>query len=436
MLERGIIRRVVDNIPYVDSACTYVAKGDEYVRVFDHLPAVKIDFEDDTWDFSDCFTYGGYTNAKIYFSEIPEGVRLEIKLFALERLDGDRRVKTVQSYVDDLGRILRRAMEDGDTPTLRSLRSRDIINAVEKRYPDDPESQKRLLARLNLFLTFVSVQLDVMLTLNLAEIRIRHIQLKDMLFGYHRVKHSTEISPEKMDEIVTGLDGAMRNTHLRIGTRMAAGIILLQTQTGLRTEEMTALEVDCLKEIECEYGVIRKYIEYNCLKAAMPGQEVIKQKTICTPLAEKTIRYLLELRKKFPHHKYNPFLYLESTICSRNGKAGSLNNLRYNYKRLCYSHLIHIFSKPILGIEQRVYKLDHYYGNGEKRVDHVAAHIPNPYCYRVTFACRLLAQGFDSDFINAIMSHTPWSSVDDAYIQNTRLPKAVMDEIGRLFGNI
>lgn len=432
MLERGITRRAVTNIPCLESASTYISKGKEYIKVFDRLPDVLVDFNEDTWDFSDCFTYGNNNESKLHFRPVPEAIRMELKLFAANKIDTGTRVRTTGSYVRYIAKILLIALEDRGINTIAALDAQDIVSALEKAFPKRYNIRRRALSNILDFLLFLDTQLDIVLTMDLKRLEVFFIQISDALSGYKKVKHSTEISPGKMDEIIDGLDAAMRDSHVRIETRMAAGMVLLDTQTGIRPSELTAMETDCLKQIEDEEGNIHDAIEYNCLKAALPGEEVIKQMTICTPLAKSTIEYLLELRKKFPHYMNSKFLYLDNTKSSRQGKAARPVNIYKKYISLCTSYLYDIFSRPILGIEQRNVKIR----RDGKPTKEIPAYIPNLYCYRVTFACRLFAQGFPVEYINAIMSHMPDSTSDDAYILNTRLPRQIVNEIGRLFKNV
>lgn len=178
-------------------------------------------------------------------------------------------------------------------------------------------------------------------------------------------------------------------------------------------------------------------VVYNCMKCSTADCEVRKVKTICTPLAKETILYLLELRKKVKGHEKSPFiLVVQGSKHCQNGHVYPVEYLRNNYRKMCATHLYGIFAKPIPGIPEKnvVFpaKVNGLY-TGSKVIK---AYIPNFYCYRVTFACRLFAAGMDVDYINAILSHTPGSNVDGAYIRNTKMPRVLIDEISNYFFEI
>lgn len=434
MFNCGIIRRFVDNLPLYSTASTVETRGKEYRPVFDHLPETKKDYRNRVIDFNDCFQYCSKT--KLSFNCVPDDALDLVKCFALDQIDQGARVRTLSKTVDKVGAVLRQA-EKASGRGLLSLSTADILDATAAVCPTSKILEREALSYMKRVLAFARAEMNIILPVDAVAIERRLIALTDAVRGLAKAKHSQELAPRLMDEIITGLYVTMHNRKLRTSVRMTAAITLLQTQLGLRTEELPALETNCLVKVDNYDGTFSDMVVYNCMKSSTSASEVLKVKTICTPLARETILYMLQLRKKVRGHENSPFLFVEqSSRHSGLGYVYPVENLRARYKRLCASHLLHIFCKPIPGIPEKSIVFTKKVKGEYRGTKVIRAYVPNMYCYRVTFACRLFAAGLDVDYINSIMSHTPGSNVDDAYIRNTQIPRVLLDEISEYFKDI
>jgi integrase len=191
---------------------------------------------------------------------------------------------------------------------------------------------------------------------------------------------------------------------------MTAGIVLMNTQLGLRCLEILALEKDCIHEYNCGDGLRRYFTTYNCIKGARADVEVIQVKSICTPLLLETWSYMTELRKQSPYSEQSRFLYTLD-IVQKSNKASELPPVNRDtfvrqYKMFFGTYLKSEIEQDWKGIDRVKLPI---------RTDRNHYSIPTIHNFRVHFATSLYAQDFPLDLIESIMSHTPQSNSFDSY---------------------
>lgn len=428
MFNYGIIRRIVGNIP---AFCGYekrITSGQEYKTVVEKLPETRIDFLSDRMDFSECFTFSRGARVIIDWHCVPQDARYLVKMFNLDNMDKGNKITTEKTKARMLGNIIRVAEENNPRHEFQYLNERDIIFAVESLWKDSMDCMKMGYAYVERFIDFVRKENLVNPRIDLREIRTKRIQTEDLLPGRKQRRHSPVI-PEKMFQaFLDGFYRVMTDKTVNINDRMTAGMCLLNTQLGLRISEIPALEVDCLKYYVNDRGEKDFYIVYNTIKPASADIEVFKTKTICTPLAKSTIEYLLNLRKRIPGSGKYPYLYcLDGKNC-RIGRIYDKDAFMKRYKRLCALYLYDIVSRDWDDIK-RVSVRDELRRVKPENQEQFKKplSIPGIHSFRSTFASKLYLQGFDVDYINAIMSHTPQSDSSDAYVP----PKVVKIKIDK-----
>lgn len=426
MFNYGIIRRIVDNIPVIYGAEKRITSGQEYRNVVEKLPETRIDYLSDRMDFSDCFTFIRGSRVIIDWHCVPYDARHLVKLFNLDNMDKGNKITTEKTKARMLGNIIRVAEKNSHRHEFRFLNEKDIIFAVETLWKDSFDCMKMGYIYFEKFIMFIRKEKLADLRIDLREIRIKRIQTEDMLPNDKNRRHSPIIPDEMFQALLNGFYRVMKDESVMINERMTAGACLLDTQLGLRISEIPALEVDCLKYYVDENGQKNYYIVYNSIKPANADIEVIKTKTICTPLAKDTIEYLLKLRKRIPGSGKYPFLYcLDGKNC-RISRIYDKDAFMKRYKRLCALHLYDIVSKDWEDI-RRVSVRDEIkrVKPEDKEKFEKPLSIPGIHSFRSTFASKLYLQGFDIDYINAIMSHTPQSESTEEYVP----PKVVKIQI-------
>lgn len=417
MFNYGIIRRIVGNIPAYCGIENRITSGQEYKTVVERLPETKIDFLSDRMDFSDCFTFSRGSRVIIDWHCVPQDARYLVKMFNLDNLDKGNKITTEKTKARMLGNIIRVAEENSHKHEFLALHEQDIILAVEGLWKDSLDSKKMAYVFMERFIDFIQKENLASPRVDLLEIRTKRIQTEDLLPGRQFRRHSPVIPDKMFQALIDGFYRVMTDRTVSINDRMTAGMCLLNTQLGLRISEIPALEVDCLKCWVDDMGKRDYYIVYNTIKPASANIEVFKTKTICTPLAKSTIEYLLNLRKRFPGSGKYPFLFCLKGKNCRIGRIYDKDAFMKRYKRICALYLYDIVSKDWDGIKRVSVRDEIRRVKPEiKEQFKKPLSIPGIHSFRATFASKLYLQGFDIDYIDAIMSHTPQSDSSDAYV--------------------
>ena len=432
MFENGIIRRLVDDIPNYSGAQPVVDMRGRWRKVVDCLCEARPSFHDDRMDFRPNMKFNGGGDCVLNFEGIHGDAKEYVKCFCLDNIDSGLHITTEHVRIPRLKKLLNASIAEAEDGLFLNVNAGCIHLALMKSWPDNLVLQQKALSDMIAFLYFVRNEANLFLPVDIDALEEDRRFITDCLSGYDGSRHSVWLPNDVMTDIMTGLDGVMRDENEKPAMRMTAGMVLLDTQLGLRTAEIPALEVDCLRRVDGLDGNVYDYFVYNSMKPARGSVEAIPQATICTPLAKETYKYLLKLRKLIPGSEMNPFLYVHNEKCS-DGRVYSKDHFVLEYQKLCSQRLHHLFEKPLGDVcSKKVYSTKYVPGKSHE-VSYENLYIPNLYCYRVTFASTLRAQGFPVDFINAIMSHTPSSNVDSAYIVNTQPPKGCARELEDVF---
>lgn len=424
MLRNGLARQLIDNIPaYMGGTGIFPEKGGhrvvvEIIPVQGHL----VDYCNDEWDFKAGFKYQRRSNLKIRFSKANAEFRTHLKDYAAMLLDTyEWKVSTVSSVISMMSSILNHAIEHSMYEMFILIDTDDIIGAVEHMQAHS-ESRRNAYSHVMRFVEFIRKTQGIILPIDLDEIGRRMTILSDIYRSKRQRKHHKRIPDQFFDAIIQTTDKVMRDETQPFNMRMTAGMLLMNTQLGLRCLEILALEKDCIRDYRSGDGITRHYTVYNSIKPARADVEVIQVKTICTPLLYDTWNYMLALRDKAPHSRKSKFLYIldnpSSKPCKGEMPPVSQDSFINMHKVFFGTYMMEYIEQDWRGIDR---VLIHRCASDRNRYS-----IPTIHSFRVHFATSLYTQGFPLDLIESIMSHTPQSNSYDSYydIEDTEVRNA------------
>lgn len=424
MFDCGLIRNIVTNVPTLPWEVPVIAPEKASLRVVDYIPEKKCDYGEDRMDFTRYFTLQRGCRCILDWTKVEEDARPYVKCFSLDNVDQGNKIVTEAAKILTLRKIISNAKENSKSHSFFGIVTDDIVYAIEKIWPESYSMQQIGYSNIIEFLDFVNDKTNIRLAVDIERLEHNRIFLTDILSGYDGEKGSPMITDEHLNALIEGFDRTMRDTGINASDRMTAGICLLNTQLGLRNSEIPALKIDCLHSVELADGSKYDYIIYNSIKAARVGRESIEVKTICTPLAKETIKYLLELRQNIRGWENNEFLYIQDNADCRAGLVYKSDLFRNHYKFIMAKYMRDITDRDWPNIKRMsVYKVLKERGMVSWAKQELS--IPGIHSYRVTFACQLYAKHINTDYINAIMSHTPQSNCNDSYIPNAKPPRHI-----------
>lgn len=413
MLRNGLARQLIGNIPAYMGGEDIVPCIGEHKKLVQIIPVCGhlVDYRSDIWDFRPGFKYLNRSSLCIKFERANPEYKTYLKDFTAQMLDSYRwKVTTASGVISLMISVLNSAMENSEYGLFVLLDADDLIRSVDATQLN-MASRRALLSFLMSFCEFIQETRAIVLPVNLDEIGRRMIYLGDKASCNIQRRHHKNIPEDYFQAIIDTANRVMRDDRQPFNMRMTAGIILLDSQIGVRLSEILVLERDCVFDYTCGDGVTRHYVVYNSIKAAKADVEVVKVKTICTELFYDTWTYMVDLREACEYKDKTEFMYIMNYMPhSHLDKEGvfpiSNGSFTYAYKRFFGKYL-------------KAYALKEWRGIRKIAVpnfnDGAIYSIPTVHSFRVHFATSLYRQGFPLDFIESIMSHTPQSNTYDAY---------------------
>ena len=397
----GVARTLVKEIPEALGGEDIVVSPDSLYKVIEVLPTGReILFSDDVWDFSECFKLMVSVNHVLDFTKVHQELKEAYKDYAVLLIDRVK-IRTARSRIMNVNYAITLAMKRSGVDDPRFLSAENLCEGIGHfRYA----FQKQIYTALVEFFSMMT-HCGYMHCVNLSLLRETRIKIQDM-GKYDKHRHHGNIPEPFFNILITMFDRVMRDEERPLDDRIAAGVLLVNSQLGLRVSEVVILRVDCVHWIVCDDGERRPYIVYQSIKAARGRNEAVGVETICTPLALKTIEYLLKLRARGRFADANDFLFRldEPNVQGKEEQPHPSYRLNDFNIRLVRNNVPEAVL-PWKGLQRRhISKAKDIYC------------IPSIHNYRVHFAMSLLEQGVQLTNIESMMSHSSESDTTSAYL--------------------
>lgn len=276
------------------------------------------------------------------------------------------------------------------------------------------DNQLRHNISLFKFYSFISNSLKLKCSLDITKlIKDKKEQLK--IVSQISTNKTPLITKDLFNIIENKLTGFIENSSNLFRDRVIAGAILIQMQTGLRSNEILSLQRDCIKLKKIDDKEIY-FLEYNQLKSIRNDYEQHFNSTICTKKCKVVI------------DKLNSIL---STV-----KSGSNFLIDPNdkfYVPISVNRYVDLYKKVLVkacGHEL----LKKHEGTVETSINGLVYNIPQPKQFRVYFCTELYRQNFPLTVIESLLGHISAHEMQGYYIRSTNsellnATKNVMDNI-------
>lgn len=426
LLNNGIARTLINNIPLNIKGNGITPASDAIAKVVENVPAVRhrVDFNSDVWDFSPYFSLVNSYYHIFNFLNYPEQIRSALKEYAAVRLDRPNsgtkaKVRTVYAILSSLSKTFGDLLKETDG-IFEDIRSEHITAYVTA------GNKGRTLNHVIDFLETVSA-LGYVHFIDLTELRALQRRCRQQS-KFIKTQITGDIPEPLYNEIISNMNRVMRDETKTLNERLAAGMILIESQTGLRHSELCALKKDCLHWLKCSDGIERPYIEYHSMKEANDHIEAFLVQTICTPLLLRTIEYYLPLREKGAYARQSDFMLVFDYIP---GVTPSAPKPETTYRMDSWRRRLMARYCPLT--------LERWpglrYGYHPKLKD-VRLTLPTMKNFRVHFAVSLYQKGMPLDYIEAIMSHTFSSDTYDNYYGTIKPKQETVELASEPFQNL
>lgn len=407
MFKNGIALALVEDIPERIQLNSAEANDRDVLRVVEVVPRKKpVRYNDDIWDFSDCFIFRKEARYTIDFRRVPESIKDPLKDFVLSLIENGAKITSACTcfYV---ARTVLKGLLERKGGIFELITAEDIIAWVMAR--ENKYSTKR--SHLSLMTAFFLEMTNNGFT-HLVDVEaLRNTEKRIAAIAKHeKVGHYPVIPESFLNKMISMFDSVMRDESKPFDQRMTAGIMLLESQLGLRSSEIVALPDDCLHYWKTSKGM-EPYITYRSIKAARGPHEVKYVDHIATDLAIETLNYYQNLRKQCSHAN-EPFLYVDERLGHYPIKTHELLR-RFRY-------LVKMYIPEAVGAIEGIQSV---------KLRRETISCPAIHSFRVTVFTKMAECGIPYPFIEKMMSHTPQSKTDEGYYSGVKTANTVWEDI-------
>ena len=418
MLLNGVARALIKNIPMEMGGIEIIPCKADFLGLTDFPPADLscwfCDFNDDTWDARKAFRMQWRSENIIRFGQCDERAKYAVKCFVAKCLDNKIKFSTMHSNTRYLIRVINDALQRCPEGKMVLVTADNILDSMRGCFKDI-YSQLYSMQVVKKFVQFVREEMYGFPLVDMVKLNHEILLLSDIASLHHNQKHYQPIPEELFNGLMTMFYDVMHDEDAPLNDRLTSGIMLIDTQLGIRKSEICALETDFLGYHFCDTGVNEPFITYNCIKASRGDLEVVPIQTWCTALCEQTAKEYLELRQRCIYANETDFLYvLDPRNSPRDGTFPvSPQTLATLYSRLCAKYAMDIISRDWKGVNRVNVMGAGYMGKFS---------IPPIHCYRTTVASMAAVQGLPYDYIECALSHDPNSEMGLGYYGGVPTP--------------
>ena len=400
MIENLLTDNYVKNIPWEKtSKKCFMDDNDKYEEAFksvlEYVPNSdnKITYSENVWDFNDYYKDINSKDYIIYFNKASEDYSDYLKMFVIYKITQKSKVSTIKTRIFCFISIISAIKNEQNKP-FSLITTDDIKNEIESRNIIS-STKHNLYVAAYLIYEFIIKNYELSLPVDINELQKKSAEDRAI-----SKKESTKIPniPEDYYSIIlTKAIETLDNEKASYNRRMTAGLIIIETQTGLRTQDLLGLKVSDLHEKKLPVSdVMCNYLHFQTRKPSKAHSDMLEFDIYASQLCADAFNKMSILRKKCVY-KNEPYLYvLDSSKNSTNKYPIETNRLRIEYRKFFLEELKNLTCEKWEGITP----VNHIQGGKTYKLN-----IPEIRQYRVHLATALYNNGVSLNYIKKYLGH-------------------------------
>ena len=400
MIENLLTDNYVKNIPWEKtSKKCFMDDNNKYEEAFksvlEYIPNSdnKITYSENVWDFNDYYKDINSKDYIIYFNKVSEDYRDYLKMFVIYKITQKSKVSTIKTRIFCFISIISAIKNEQNKP-FSLITTDDIKNEIESRNIIS-STKHNLYVAAYLIYEFIIKNYELSLPVDINELQKKSAEDRAI-----SKKESTKIPniPEDYYSIIlTKAIETLDNENASYNRRMTAGLIIIETQTGLRTQDLLGLKVSDLHEKKLPVSdVMCNYLHFQTRKPSKAHSDMLEFDIYASQLCADAFNKMSILRKKCVY-KNEPYLYvLDSSKNSTNKYPIETNRLRIEYRKFFLEELKNLTCEKWEGITP----VNHIQGGKTYKLN-----IPEIRQYRVHLATALYNNGVSLNYIKKYLGH-------------------------------
>lgn len=400
MIENLLTDNYVKNIPWEKtSKKCFMDDNNKYEEAFksvlEYIPNSdnKITYSENVWDFNDYYKDINSKDYILYFNKASEDYRDYLKMFVIYKITQKSKVSTIKTRIFCFISIISAIKNEQNKP-FSLITTDDIKNEIESRNIIS-STKHNLYVAAYLIYEFIIKNYELSLPVDINELQKKSAEDRAI-----SKKESTKIPniPEDYYSIIlTKAIETLDNEKASYNRRMTAGLIIIETQTGLRTQDLLGLKVSDLHEKKLPVSdVMCNYLHFQTRKPSKAHSDMLEFDIYASQLCADAFNKMSILRKKCVY-KNEPYLYvLDSSKNSTNKYPIETNRLRIEYRKFFLEELKNLTCEKWEGITP----VNHIQGGKTYKLN-----IPEIRQYRVHLATALYNNGVSLNYIKKYLGH-------------------------------
>ena len=402
------------------------------------IDGVTVNYNSEVWDFTGLKrTNISNSSLKINFKKCPMCFIDSIKSYALVSIiEGAAKIQTIKRKVSTLIDLLDISYKYGIIE-IESL-SPYIINKYIAMANDEREKGKRyttIIDFIKFYDSYINNHFDNKFVREISKIdnKLRHAEIEQ--------NKTPDIPQEYFDNLVKAAIKVKNDPSESNYFRALACMILIDSQLGLRTSELFALEVGRLKSTKISSGEEACFIEYRTWKRHHSLQTYSYEKTYANQIVKDAYEFLTVLSESKRNKMQSTYLFVESqteykTIFPYNTQMA--NQALKSFYFHCNKYFKTVYNEPtkINGLSCTPYPKSH----SKKYLTY-----PLTTQFRVHACTELYRVGCPIEYIEKFMSHLssemsmyyarPKNTVQENMQESTRVLKEIVSGDAMPLGN-
>lgn len=400
MIENLLTDNYVKNIPWKKTPrrC-FMDDNNKYEEAFksvlEYVPNSdnKITYSENVWDFNEYYKDINSNDYKIDFNKASEDYCDYLKMFVIYKITQKSKVSTIKMRIINFISIISTIKSTQNKP-FTLITTDDIKNEIESR--DIISSTKHnLYVATYLIYDFIIKNYELSLLVDINELHKKSAE--DRALSKKENTKIPNIPEDYYSVILSKAIEALNNEKASYNRRMTAGLIIIESQTGLRTQDLLGLKVSDIHEKKLPVSdIMCNYLHFQTRKPSKAHSDMLEFDIYASQLCADAFNKMSILRQKCVYRN-EPYLYvLDSGKKTSNKYPIATNRLQAEYRKFFLEELKDLTCEKWKGITP----VKHVQGGKTYKLN-----IPEIRQYRVHLATALYNNGVSLNYIKKYLGH-------------------------------
>ena len=402
MIANLLTDNYVKNIPWMHNPRNCFKDDDSkykeaFQNVLEYIPNTNdlISFQEDVWDFNPYYQDINSSSYRINFTKASKDYVDYLKFFVIYKITKKSKIPTIELRTQNFIYIISTIKQRHKNKSFSLITTNDIIEYIENRDVSSTSKHSLYVAAYTIYEVILK-NYDITLFVDVNLLKERAV--KEKKISKQENNKLPNIPEDYYSIILNKAIEVLNDESANFNRRMTAGLIIIESQTGLRTQDLIGLKKDALSEKKLPVSKVTcHYLHFQTRKPSKAHSNMLEFDIYASQLCAEAFNKMKELRTACKYSN-EPYLYvLDETLNSKNEYPIIKTRLISEYKRFFYTELKEESNNSWKGINPTSF----YYAHNKS----VKLNIPTIPQFRVHLATALYNNGVSLTYIQKYLAH-------------------------------